>query len=100
MLPSDAKFTVGRATKSIPDARVTHFWDGNSELVKGYPSILGIGDKPAWDLYLLFDGNAEWKDAPPKPGFWQEQLGISDETQLDGEKMTAEINRLLKETGK
>ena len=44
---------------------------------------------------MLYDGNAEWTDAPPKPIFWQEQLGISDETTLDAVKMTAEIEKLL-----
>jgi hypothetical protein len=47
---------------------------------------------------MLYDQNAEWKDTPLKPEFWQEQLGISDETQLDADKMTAEINRLFIQT--
>jgi hypothetical protein len=100
ILASDAKFAVGRATKYLPDNRVRHFWDSNGELVKGYAPVLELGDKPAWDVYLLFDQNAEWKDSPPKPGYWQEQLGISDETQLNGDKLTAEINKLLKGLGK
>ncbi len=98
ILPSDGEFAVGRATKYLPDNRVTHYWDGNGELVKSFAPVLGIkGD--AWDVYLLYDQDAEWKDTPPKPGFWQEQLGISDETQLDGDKLTVEINRLLTEGG-
>ena len=93
ILPSDAGFTVGRATKSLPDARVAHYWDGAGELVKGFAPVLGIDDK-AWDVYLLYDQNAEWADAPPKPIYWQEQLGISDETKLDGPKLTVEIDKL------
>jgi hypothetical protein len=89
--------TVGRATKSLPDSRVSHFWDANGELVKSYSPVLGLDGGRAWDVYLLYNQSAEWNETPPKPGFWQEQLGISDETQLDGEKLTAEINRLLKE---
>lgn len=73
-----------------------HYWDGDGRLVKGFAPVLGIEDGQAWDVYLLYDQNAEWKDAAPKPVFWQEQLGISEETRLDGEKLTAEINRLLK----
>ena len=94
ILPSDAGFTVGRATKSLPDPRVAHYWDGAGELVQGFAPVLGIDDK-AWDVYLLYDQNAEWADAPPKPKYWQEQLGISDETKLDGPKLTAEIDKLL-----
>ena len=94
ILPSDARFIVGRATKTLPDPRVAHYWDGAGELVAGFAPVLGIDDK-AWDVYLLYDKQAEWKDAPPKPIYWQEQLGISDETKLDGPKLTAEINKLV-----
>lgn len=100
ILPSDAKITVGRATKNLPDSRVTHYWDGESELVKGFAPVLGLDDGKAWDVYLLYDQNAEWKDTAPKPVFWQEQLGISEETKLDGVKLTAEMNKLLKSGGK
>lgn len=63
--------------------------------MKGFAPVLGLGDAPAWDVYLLYDGNAEWTGTPPKPVFWQEQLGISDETTLNAEKMTEAMNRLL-----
>lgn len=95
ILPSDGEFAVGRATKYLPDDRVTHYWDAQGELVRGFAPVLAV--PKAWDVYLLYDRGAEWKDMAPKPGFWQEQLGISEETQLDGDKLTAEMNRLLKE---
>ncbi len=98
ILPSDAKLTVGRATKSLTDPRVTHYWDGESELVKGFAPVLGV--PKTWDVYLLYDKDAEWKDTPPKPIFWQEQLGISEETSLDEAKLTAKMNELLKNAGK
>lgn len=99
ILPSDGEFAVGRATKYLPDNRATHYWDSKGELVEAFAPVLGInGD--AWDVYLLYDQNAEWNNTPPKPGFWQEQLGISEETQLDGDKLTAEIDRLVKASGK
>ncbi len=75
---------------------MTHYWDGNGELVKAFSPVLGLdAGNPAWDVYLLYDGNAEWADTPPKPIFWQEQLGISDETTLNPEKMTEAIKKLL-----
>ncbi len=94
ILPSDLEFTVGRATKNLVDPRVVNYWDGEGELVKGFTPVLGLQER-AWDVYLLYGENAEWTDTPPKPIFWQEQLGISDETQLDADKMTAEIRKLL-----
>ena len=94
ILPSDAKVTVGRATKRLDEPRVSHWWDGDNVLTQGYAPVLGIDDQ-AWDVYLLYDKDAEWGDTPPKPTYWQEQLGISKETQLDGPKLTAEIKKLL-----
>ncbi len=99
ILPSDAKLTVGRATKNLNEPRVAHYWDGDSVLVQGYAPVLGI-DGDAWDIYLLYDKDAEWKDTPPKPIYWQEQLGISDETKLDKAKLTAEIKKLVQLGGK
>jgi hypothetical protein len=94
ILPSDAKLTVGRATKSLEESRVRHYWDGDGVLVRDYSPVLGLDDK-TWDVYLLYGKDAEWGDTPPKPIYWQEQLGISEETMLDGKKLTAEINNLL-----
>ena len=95
ILASDGEFAVGRATKYLPDDRATHYWDANGELVRSFAPVLGLGDAPAWDVYLLYDQGAEWADTPPKPIFWQEQLGISDETTLNPEKMTEAIKKLL-----
>ena len=96
ILPSDAKFTVGRATKRLEDTRVTHFWDGDNVFATSFSPVLGIeGD--TWDVYLLYDKDAEWGETPPKPNFWQEQLGISEETKLDAPKLTAEMQKLFGE---
>lgn len=94
ILPSDAKLTVGRATKRLSDPRVSHYWDGENVFAQTFAPVLGVEDQ-AWDVYLLYDGAAEWGDAPPKPVYWQEQLGISEETKLDKAKLTAEIRKLL-----
>lgn len=95
ILPSDVKITVPRATNRLPDERVTHFWDGGGELVTAYSRILELGDTPAWDVYFVFDRNAEWNGKPPKPDYWMDKLGIRPEQQLDGEKLAAEVRRLL-----
>ena len=74
---------------------MTHYWDANGELVAGFAPVLGLKDGKAWDVYLLYDQNAEWKDSFPKPNFWQEQLGISQETTLDAEKLTDAVKKML-----
>ena len=94
ILASDANFTVRRATKRLSNDGVAHYWDSTGTLVAAFADVLGLGDAPAWDVYLLYDQSAEWLDGPPKPIFWQEQLGISDETKLDADKLAVEIQRL------
>lgn len=94
ILASDATFTVGRATKLLSNDGVAHYWDSAGTLAEAFADVLGLGDAPAWDVYLLYDQGAEWLDKPPKPIFWQEQLRISDETKLNADKLAVEIQRL------
>ena len=49
---------------TMPDPRVTHFWDGETEIgrwfaeeVEGYQGI-------AWDVYYLYGPDATWEDVP------------------------------------
>ncbi len=98
ILPSDVKLSVPRATNRLPDERVSHFWDSEGELVRSYSRILELGDTPAWDVYFVFDRNAEWGGEPPTPVYWMDKLGIRDEQQLDGDKLAAEVKRLLQTT--
>lgn len=93
ILPSDVKLTVGRATKRLADSRVSHYWDGENIFAQTFAPVLGLDDQ-AWDVYLLYDKDAEWGETPPKPFYWQEQLGISDETKLDRTTLIAEISKL------
>lgn len=44
---------------------------------------------------FAYDQNAEWTDAPSKPIFWQEQLGISEETTLNVDKLITKIESLM-----
>ena len=95
ILASDAQMTVEGAAKNLSDRRVTHYWDRDAELVTNFVPVLGLGKRPAWDVYLCYDPDAEWMELPPTPDFWQEQLGLSDATRLDADKLTAEIRKLL-----
>ena len=99
ILPSDLKLSVPRATNRLPDERVSHFWDSGGELVGAYSRILELGDAQAWDVYFVFDRNAQWGGEPPKPVYWMDKLGIREEQQLDGDKLAAEVRRLLQTTG-
>lgn len=93
-LASDEERVVSEATKYLPDKRVRHFWDGDEVLKKAYSPVLGL-DGPAWDVYLAYDRNATWKDAPPAPQYWMHQLRLAPGLRLDGDTFAAEINKLL-----
>jgi hypothetical protein len=95
--PGDSERTVTSATKRISDKRVQHFWDGKADLSEKYRRVLGI-DQPAWDVYFVYGRDAEWKsELPPAPAYWMHQLGgLPRERYLDGDRLAAEINDLLK----
>ncbi len=97
ILWSDWRFAVSRATARLPDARVSHFWDADGTLVRAYSRILRLGEgRPAWDVYLVFDRDAEWKDEPPAPQAWMHQLPRAPiELRLDGDRLALEAGRLL-----
>ena len=95
ILPSDVKLSIPRATNHLLDERVSHFWDSGGELVGTYSRILELDDTPAWDVYFVFDRNAEWGGGPPKPVYWMDKLGIRPEQQLDGDRLAVEVKRLL-----
>jgi len=62
MLAGDARDEWNGIT--MPDPRVTHFWDGEMEIgqwfarhVDGYQGI-------AWDVYYLYGPDAKWEAIP------------------------------------
>jgi hypothetical protein len=66
---------VENATTLIADPRARHYWDGKELIGKAYQPLLGL-EAPAWDTWMLFDRDAVWRgDTPPKPAWWEHQLG-------------------------
>lgn len=99
ILLSDFRITVGRATKRLPDDRVSHYWDGNGELVKAYGRMMKLeDDQTAWDVYYVFGRDTEWKDEVPAPTFLMDKVGLPQGQPLDPEKLAVEIRKLLQET--
>jgi hypothetical protein len=98
ILESDNETSIPSAMKRLPDSRVVFYWDAKGELTKSYSRVLQLGDdRPAWDVYLVFDRAAEWKAEPPVPNYWMHQLrGVSAERRLDGETLTTELKKLLR----
>ena len=96
ILGSDAESTIAKAAARLPDPRVSRFWDGEGELVRGFAPVLSLGEDPAWDVYLLYGPEAEWKDAPPAPSSWMHQLQAGPpDRRLDGERLATEAAALV-----
>jgi hypothetical protein len=97
ILKSDFEIAVGRATKRLPDERVSHYWDGDGALVKAYGRVLKLeGEQTAWDVYYLYGRDVEWKDEPPAPNFMMDQVGLPGGQPLDADKLAAELRKQLK----
>ena len=56
------------------DPRVVHLWDNEKVLGNLYQEQFGLkqNETPGvlWDVYVLYDAAAMWKDIPPKPTSW------------------------------
>ena len=103
ILVSDSESWVPKAMERLRDERITHYWDARDELVEEYKLILPTkrvdSDEyaRAWDVYLLFPTEAEWKDQPPAPSYWMHQLwGVDPKNKFDGEVLAQEVMKLLR----
>ena len=84
---------VPTASREMPDARVAHYWDGESVTVKGYRETLALSED-AWDIFLIYPPGATWDaDIPPVPAFWMHQLGTARRPRVAGPYLNADIFR-------
>lgn len=90
ILRIDSKASMPLATKRFSDPRVRQYWDGEAALSKSYAPILQ-SDEVAWDVYMLFDRNAEWKDKPPVPAYLMDKIGLPTGRMLDGAELAKQL---------
>lgn len=85
--------------KILKDPRVTHYWDGSSEIALKFGKTVELPrDGPfAYDVYFAYGAGAAWKENLPLPADWLHQI-VDDERFLEGPKMLAILNKLLKAT--
>ena len=62
MLWSDARHKWNGHT--LPDARVTHFWDGDLEVGQWFAKQVDGYEGVAWDVYYLYGPDAKWETIP------------------------------------
>lgn len=90
----------------VPDKRATHFWDRTSSISAYYGAVLKLPERApfAWDVYFVFDDQAEWKEDPPRPDHWMHQLGgvlgRDHPRFFDGDKFRGHVLETLKDRGK
>jgi len=100
VLPADQSAPAREACSLVPDERACHFWDAEGVLQRTFSCVLNLTSGcPAWDVYLAYPPGARWDDEPPKPPYWQHQLGgAAMAPQLDGETLAAHVRLILART--
>ena len=88
--PAEAEETASDAAARIGDERAGHFWDAEGSTRESYKRVMKT-QKLARDAYFVYGRDAEWKDEPPAPDYYAPQF--------DGDKLAAELNRLLRPPG-
>ena len=62
MLWGDAREEWNGTT--MPDPRVTHFWDGNTQIGQWFAKNVDGFDGTSWDAYYLYGPAATWNSIP------------------------------------
>jgi len=99
MLPEDRVADVIALAGEMTDPRIRWFHDPQRRAGRAIAASLGAAGHIAWDVYLFFDPDADWKDKPPRPRQWAHQLGDTwaDPTRLRfGDQLEPELARLLR----
>jgi hypothetical protein len=98
MLPEDKAADLKALAGEMADPRIRWFHDPKRRVGRAIATSLGAAGKVAWDVYLFFYADAEWKDQPPVPPQWIHQLGDSwaDPTRYRfGDQLEPELRRLF-----
>lgn len=87
---------AARAIRLMKGADILHYWDPAGQSGLELQKALGI-DAYAWDVWLLFDRDAEWtKGGAPSPEHWEHQLGgLPLEKKLEPNRFAAKVVSLL-----
>jgi hypothetical protein len=94
----DFKGEARKLSHSFRDNRVSYFLDPESSTGKQWERVLKTGRYIAWDVYLLYGPEANFKDDPPQPDFWMHQLGgVKNAPRLDEATFTTKLKAMLDE---
>jgi hypothetical protein len=85
--------------RRFQDKRVTYFKDPASLAGNLWKRVLDIQRDIAWDVYMLYSAEAEWKTDPPQPDYWMHRLwGVSNGPFFEEAKFGARLKEMLNKT--
>ena len=99
MLPEDREADLEALAEEMTDHRIQWFHDPKQRAGQMIAASLGANGKIAWDVYLFFNKDKEWKSKMPSPSQWIHQL---DDLWADpvhrcfGDQLELELSRLLR----
>ena len=97
VLKADSYASSISAQFKILDPRAVHYWDGDRNLGTAYGRVVSLprGRKFAWDIYFVYDRDAQWGAAPPQPTDWAHQLGSDHRHLAKGEGLREAVEKAL-----
>ena len=97
MMTADTYESARKAARKFKDTRVKQFYDPKQLSGKAIARGLGHDDRVAWDFYLFYPVQSEWRELPPLPETYFHQLrdGWADEDRLFEKNI---LKKKLKET--
>ena len=97
VLKNDSYEAALKAQLLIPDARATHYWDGEQDLGIAYAERVELpsGRDLAWDIYFVFERGTRWEKRLPYPTDWAHQLGLDERHLKDGSKLQGAVRTIL-----
>ena len=87
MLATDARDEWNGTT--MPDPRVMHFWDGETEVGQWFAEQVEKYRGISWDIYYLYGPDATWEDRPSP------LVGSCDTIYAEQETLPTQVNALL-----
>ena len=73
VLRSDNREAAERRADEFADDRIHHYWDKGRFTGELWKPVLGTRDIP-WDVYFLYNPEAQWEDIPTSPDFWMRRM--------------------------
>ena len=95
ILDHDDREAAGQAAALLTDPRVRHYWSAERAAGTAFRRHFEGSEDPVWDVFMLFDPEASWGDAPPAPDFYMHNNGaLPNALRLNGERLQTELETL------